>query len=88
MTTSLLNQGAPSSRISNRDMVEALRAALEKNHARVLNAASSEWESRFAGRDPSDDCVSLRVCASDEGALDGSTETRRAALRSYGQEAA
>ena len=48
-------------RITNQAMVEGLQKALEKNYARLLQAAGKEWDRRFAGKDPSDACVSVRI---------------------------
>ena len=82
MTTSLQQQSVPSDQITNRDMAEGLRKALEKNHTRILQAAGTEWERRFAGRDPSDACVSVHVSAWDR-ALSGHSTEMRPALPLY-----
>ena len=37
--------------------------AIEKKYGRLLCAARKEWERRFAGRDPADACVSVRISA-------------------------
>ena len=43
------------------EIVEGLDQALDKNFQRVRENARREWESRFAGPDPSDACVSVRI---------------------------
>jgi len=50
-----------SGRISNRELISGLRCALDRNYTRILQAASHEWQRRFAGFDPSDACVSVRI---------------------------
>ena len=43
------------------EAVEGLRHALNKNFRRVLESARKDWERLFAGKDPSDACVSVHV---------------------------
>ena len=43
------------------EIVEGLNRALDKNFQRVRENTRREWESRFAGPDPSDACVSVRI---------------------------
>lgn len=38
-----------------------LRLALDRAYARVRGCARAEWERRYAGEDPADYCVSVRV---------------------------
>jgi len=45
----------------NRRLISALRHALDSNYARLLETAQQQWERNFAGKDPSDACVSVRV---------------------------
>jgi hypothetical protein len=45
------------------EIAEGLNRALDKNFQRVRENASREWENRFAGWDPSDACVSVRIHA-------------------------
>ncbi len=47
--------------IDSRRLIAGLRHALDMNYARVLDAARREWERNFAGKDPSDACVSVRI---------------------------
>jgi hypothetical protein len=43
--------------------ISGLRQALDLNHTRMLQVAKREWERRYAGKDPSDACVSVRITA-------------------------
>jgi cell wall assembly regulator SMI1 len=47
--------------VDSRRLIAGLRHALDMNYARVLDAARREWERNFAGKDPSDACVSVRI---------------------------
>jgi hypothetical protein len=51
----------------NRDIsIESARSAVretEKKYGALISAARKEWEARFAGRDPADACVSVRISA-------------------------
>jgi hypothetical protein len=47
--------------IDSHRLIAGLRQALDLNYARVLAAAQSRWEAHFAGKDPSDACVSVRI---------------------------
>lgn len=49
----------------NRDAIDGLRHALDLGYARLREAARNEWERNFAGKDPSDACVSVRVTTGD-----------------------
>jgi hypothetical protein len=55
--TRLLNDTVTDSR----RLIAGLRQALEMNYARVLATAQTTWEQNFAGKDPSDACVSVRI---------------------------
>ena len=48
-------------RATNRELVIGLRSALDRNYSRILRAAGDEWQRRFAGKDPSDACVSVHI---------------------------
>jgi hypothetical protein len=48
-------------RMPNRDAIDGLRRALDLGYGRLREAAKNEWERNFAGKDPSDACVSVRV---------------------------
>jgi hypothetical protein len=47
--------------IDSRRLVAGLRQALDINYARLLATAQTRWEQKFAGRDPSDACVTVRI---------------------------
>ncbi len=47
--------------IDSRRLISGLRQVLDMNYARVLAAASERWDRNFAGKDPSDACVSVRI---------------------------
>jgi hypothetical protein len=47
--------------INNHRLITGLRRALDVNYARVLATAQIRWEQNFAGKDPSDSCVSVRI---------------------------
>jgi hypothetical protein len=44
-----------------RRFISGLRQALDLNHNRMLTVARREWERRYAGKDPSDACVTVRI---------------------------
>ena len=44
-----------------RRLIAGLRQALDMNYARVLATAQARWEENFAGKDPSDACVTVRI---------------------------
>ena len=44
-----------------RDLVANLQQTLERNHQKILAAALSDWERKYAGRDPSDACASVHI---------------------------
>ena len=41
--------------------ISGLRQALNLNHSRMLDVARNYWERKYAGNDPSDACVSVRI---------------------------
>ena len=45
------------------EAMTSLERAFENNFRRIVEAARDEWERRFAGNDPSDACVSVRIVA-------------------------
>jgi hypothetical protein len=47
--------------IDSRRLIAGLREALDLNYARVLATASAHWDRHFAGKDPSDACVTVRI---------------------------
>jgi hypothetical protein len=82
MKDCLQKQGNAHGYHSNRELVEGLQKALEKNYGRILRAAGKEWERRFAGKDPSDACVSVRISSWGR-ALSGFSNHDRRALSSF-----
>ena len=52
-------------RQDNRRLIDELRQALDRNYARLRATARQQWEHNFAGKDPSDACVSVRVTSGD-----------------------
>jgi hypothetical protein len=61
MNTSQQTRAVSDNVIDSRRLINGLRQALDMNYARVLAAASTQWERNFAGKDPSDACVSVRI---------------------------
>jgi len=47
--------------IDSHRLIAGLKHALDLNYARVLDSARQQWERNFAGKDPSDACVSVRI---------------------------
>ena len=47
--------------IDSHRLITGLRHALDVNYARVLATAQTRWEQNFAGKDPRDSCVSVRI---------------------------
>jgi hypothetical protein len=43
------------------EMIAGLQRAIDRNYRRIVQAAKSDWERLFAGKDPSDACVSVRI---------------------------
>jgi len=41
--------------------ISGLRQSLNLNHSRMLDVAKNYWERKYAGKDPSDACVSVRI---------------------------
>ncbi len=41
--------------------VEGLRRALDDSYAQLREKALTEWQRRYAGRDPSDACVRVHI---------------------------
>jgi hypothetical protein len=47
--------------VDNQRLIDGLRQALNMTQARLLETARHDWERHFAGKDPSDACVSVRI---------------------------
>ena len=63
MKVSLEEYAAADKNVSMRELVTNLQQTLARNHQKILAAALSDWQSRYAGRDPSDACASVRIAA-------------------------
>ena len=61
MSTELEKNAAIHKAMLRLEMIEELRHALDRNYRRLLKTARADWERLFAGKDPSDACVSVRV---------------------------
>jgi len=61
MNTSPQPHVLPDNIIDSRRLITGLRHALDLNYARVLAAASTQWDRNFGGKDPSDACVTVRI---------------------------
>ena len=65
MGTELEKNAAVHKEMIKLEMIEGLRHALDRNYRRLLQTARADWERLFAGKDPSDACVSVRVTVGD-----------------------
>jgi hypothetical protein len=54
------------------EILDGLRHALDFRYRRLCEAARSDWERLFPGKDPADACVSVRVAPVPSGATRGS----------------
>jgi hypothetical protein len=50
---------------NNQRLIDDLRQALDLKYACFLETAKQQWARNFAGKDPSDACVSVRVTSGD-----------------------
>jgi hypothetical protein len=66
LSKSILSDG----RIPNRQLAEGLRHTLTNNYGRILGTAAQQWDRKFAGKDPSDGCVSVRISGHQRAAID------------------
>jgi len=48
------------------ELIEGLQCAIDQNYRRLLESAKAQWERNFAGNDPSDACVRIRVTTIEE----------------------
>jgi hypothetical protein len=48
------------------ELIEGLQCAIDQNYHRLFEAAKAQWERNFAGNDPSDACVRIRVTTIEE----------------------
>ncbi len=63
MTVSLESCAAPDKRIPMRDIIASLQQTLHRNHLKILEAARSDWESKYGQTDASDACASIHIAA-------------------------
>ena len=61
---------------TDNELITGFRSALDRSYSRICQAAADEWQRRFAGNDPSDACVSVRISSS---ASDPTRRLRRTA---------
>jgi inorganic triphosphatase YgiF len=61
MNVPLEELSAADKHVPMRDLVARLQQTLERNHQKILAAALSDWEQKYAGRDPSDACASVHI---------------------------
>jgi hypothetical protein len=54
------------------ETIAGLRQALDLRYRRLCEAARNDWERLFGAKDPADACVSVRVTATQSGAIRGS----------------
>jgi len=43
------------------ELLEELQRTIDRNFRRLFETARNDWERNFAGKDPSDACVSVRI---------------------------
>jgi hypothetical protein len=65
MRTELEKNAAIHKEMIKLETIEGLRHVLDRNYRRLLETARADWERFFAGKDPSDACVSVRVIVGD-----------------------
>jgi hypothetical protein len=61
MNTSQQTRTISDNIVDSRRLINGLRQALDMNYTRVVAAATTQWERNFAGKDPSDACVTVRI---------------------------
>jgi len=61
MNTFLETHNTAENIIDSHRLISGLRQALDLNYARLLDGAKNEWDRKYAGKDPSDACVSVRI---------------------------
>jgi hypothetical protein len=61
MNTATQTSALSDSIINSHRLIAGLRHALDVNYERVLATAQERWERNYAGKDPSDACVSVRI---------------------------
>jgi hypothetical protein len=71
------SRGLTESYLTALEMTSGLERAVDHNFRRLFETAKNEWEQRFAGNDPSDACVSVKITT-------GEVQTSRAPVRGSG----
>ena len=61
MKSSHQTPNSPADGIDNCTFINGIRQALDLNHTRMLDVAKKYWDRKYAGTDPSDACVSVRI---------------------------
>ncbi len=61
MNVPLEEFAAADKNVPMRELVANLQQTLARNHQKILAAALNDWERKYAGRDPSDACASVRI---------------------------
>ena len=61
MNSSSRTSTSPADSSDDCTFISGLRQALNLNHSRMLDVAKNYWERKYAGKDPSDACVSVRI---------------------------
>jgi hypothetical protein len=49
------------------ELIEGLQRAIDRKYRRLIEAARADWERLFAGKNPSDACVSFRIHSAETG---------------------
>ncbi|MEP6602977.1 MAG: hypothetical protein ABJB69_03415 [Spartobacteria bacterium] len=57
--------GALQSAAAKFELIHGLHRSLDLSYQRLLHTAKEEWDRRFAGKEPSDSCVTVRIAAPD-----------------------
>lgn len=63
MNVPLEEYAAADKNVPMRELVANLQQTLARNHQKILAAALSDWQRKYAGRDPSDACASVHIAA-------------------------
>ena len=61
MSTGQQDDGAIQNQMIKYELIEGLQRAIDNSYRRLRETARHEWESRFAGKDTGDACVSIRI---------------------------
>jgi hypothetical protein len=56
-----MSKASDETKISQCKTIEALQNALDQTYRQLLEAAKADWQLLFAGSDPTDSCVSVRI---------------------------